>query len=455
MAKGNLFLGQARGKVGSVVFSRAFGQQITRTKPTSVANPKSYGQNFQRAILATIAKAAAAMAPIVDHSFAGVADGGDSTRYFRKINIDWLRSELLVNQTDTNITPKGGGFVPQSYRVSKGNLPSFECVATDGVNPIFVQGSGRLQDNADITAADFFAQYPYIQPGDQLTLVKIVKTSGSLRNDDAQFIFTADRIVLAPAATFEQLGYDGNLISGDTFNIAYLDMTKTTNRAALKVIGDAGSAGIGFNRAAGGDVYATALILSREVNGVWQRSTQYMTMLEQDDHVDTAAAIASYGASVSVSTDTEYLNQSNSNDQYIEGESGAYMLASWTAPNNLEEVDSKIINQGGQGSAENLEYEAHENQDAATVGVVAYSKGSIYPREVSIARGAGGVLTILASSQAVGVVASLACDLSILPNDLAGVMHWNQLPATLTISTTWSDGSVSLQRLNVTNQEPA
>lgn len=454
MSKGNLFLGQARGKVGSVVFSRAYGQQITRTRPTSVTNPKSYGQNFQRAILATIAKAAAAMSSIVDHSFAGVKYGGDSTRLFRKLNIDWLRSELLASAVDTNVVAKGGVFVPLQYRMSKGNLPAFECVDTDGVNPIFVQGDGRFADDADITVNEFFAAYPYIKPGDQLTLLRIVKTAGTLRNGDAQFVFDADRIVLAPAATFAQLGSDAEIMQGGRFVDEFLDMAKTTNKLALQVVGGQGSAGLGFTRAAGGDVYATCLILSRQVNGVWQRSTQSMTLLEQDDHVDTAAAIATYGASVSVSTDTEYLNQAGNQDQYIEGESGAYMSVSYSNPGDLTQVLVTSVNRGGQGNNIALEYEARIDVDAATIGVVAFANGDVYPREVSISRGAGGVLTPIESASAAGVVSSLAASLSILPTDVAGSFHWGDLPATITVMTTWSDNSVSLQRFNVVNQQP-
>ena len=108
MAKGNLFLGQAKGKVGSIVLSRAFGQQITRTKPSSVKNPKTIGQNTQRAILATIAKEAALLSPIVDHSFANVTYGAASVRHFRKINMGILRKMLLSTVgVNYNLSAKG------------------------------------------------------------------------------------------------------------------------------------------------------------------------------------------------------------------------------------------------------------------------------------------------------------------------------------------------------------
>lgn len=56
MAKGNLFLSQGRGKVGSVVFSVVKGQQIERVYNPQPANPRSYSQQAQRALLANMTK---------------------------------------------------------------------------------------------------------------------------------------------------------------------------------------------------------------------------------------------------------------------------------------------------------------------------------------------------------------------------------------------------------------
>lgn len=56
MSKGNLFLSQARGKVGSVVFSVLKGQQITRVYNPKPDNPRSPLQQAQRALLANATK---------------------------------------------------------------------------------------------------------------------------------------------------------------------------------------------------------------------------------------------------------------------------------------------------------------------------------------------------------------------------------------------------------------
>lgn len=56
MAKGNMFLSQARGKVGSVVFSVIKGQQVERVHNPSPSNPRTNSQQAQRSLLANMTK---------------------------------------------------------------------------------------------------------------------------------------------------------------------------------------------------------------------------------------------------------------------------------------------------------------------------------------------------------------------------------------------------------------
>lgn len=56
MAKGNMFLSQARGKVGSVVFAVVKGQQTARVHNPRPANPRTNGQQAQRSLLANMTK---------------------------------------------------------------------------------------------------------------------------------------------------------------------------------------------------------------------------------------------------------------------------------------------------------------------------------------------------------------------------------------------------------------
>lgn len=322
MAKGNLFLGQAKGKVGSIVFSRAFGKQITRTKPTSVANPKTIGQNTQRAILATIAKSAAAMTPLVDHSFANVMYGAESVRHFRKVNMGLLRNLYLNTQNGANLAAKGGGFVPNPLKVSEGALPPFFAVVNDNDVAFKMNTTSTLPATDDVTVEDFLKVYPALQGGDQITLVKIEKANdGELIDGDALFTMTLDRIVFAPNAFNNP---EAVIIENGvgTISDSFLDLTKTTNARCLSANTEGG---LGFT--SNGEVYYSALILSRKVNNVWQRSTQYLEQINFNDHTNNEAAIASYGVTASVEDATEYLNQADESEA-ISGISGAYMSMS-------------------------------------------------------------------------------------------------------------------------------
>lgn len=143
MAKGNLFLGLGRGKVGDVVFYRKNGDQITRVRNRSVRNPNTAGQLYQRAILATVSKAYQAGAAIFDHSFEGVSVGANCQSRFMSLNC-----KLLLSLVDADITANHGDGACQAavvarsgswpaanaYRIAQGSLdvPSgFQIVFAD------------------------------------------------------------------------------------------------------------------------------------------------------------------------------------------------------------------------------------------------------------------------------------------------------------------------------------
>ena len=356
MGKGNMLLGQARGKVGDLVFARAFGKQIIRSKAQSVANPKTIGQNTQRAILATIAKSAAALTPIVDHSWANIAYGAESVRHFRKINMGLLRQQYLAEGANPiNLTPKGGTFVPNALKISEGNLPQFAFDIDHGENPAFPMSNTPLSSDASgVLVADFKKSYPYLQGGDQLTLVRVRKSSGSLVDGDAIFAVSYDRIVFAPSA----FDVDNIYIIDDNgyLNTDLLDLTKTTDPRMVVDVNSGSGHWLGVPRTEGTneDIYAVALILSRKVNNVWQRSTQYLNLCEFDDMSDIDTAIASYGATESITSAAEYLNQAEESDA-VAGVSGPYMQLNSVGENAPL---SQVINIGNTVALGDTEIEA-------------------------------------------------------------------------------------------------
>lgn len=323
MSKGNMILGQARGKVGDLVFARAYGKQIVRAKAQSVANPKTIGQNTQRAILATIAKEAALLTPIVDHSFANVKYGASSVRHFRKINMGILRSLLLSPVgVNYNLSAKGATAVPNPLKISEGSLPAFNAAFQSDV--IGFYQAGTLSALREVDVENFRQAYPYLQNGDQLTLVKLVKTAGTLLDGDAAFALSVDRMVFAPDAFDDP----ASLIIGDDGFIddTKLDLTKTTNPSMLSAVDGGAGKGLGIGTDSD-NTYAAALILSRKVNNVWQRSQQYLELTQFDDATDNQAAIDSYGSSSSLAGATEYLNQADESTPDA-GIRGAYAHAS-------------------------------------------------------------------------------------------------------------------------------
>lgn len=353
MGKGNMLLGQARGKVGDLVFARAFGKQVIRSKAQSVANPKTIGQNTQRAILATIAKSAAALTPIVDHSWASIAYGAESVRHFRKINMGLLRSQYLAEGANPiNLTAKGGTFVPNALKISEGNLPQFAFDIDHGDNPAFPMSDNQLlMGVGGYSVAAFKASYPYLQGGDQLTLVRVRKASGSLVDGDAIFAVSYDRMVFAPNAFVNN---DAVIIDDEgIFNTEFLDLTKTTDQNMLVVVNSGSGRWLGVPRQKGAneDIYAVALILSRKVNGVWQRSTQYLNLCEFDDMSDNDTAIASYGATESITSATEYLNQAEESDADA-GVKGPYMQITSSGGNAFAGQAVGVGNTVAMGTAE-------------------------------------------------------------------------------------------------------
>lgn len=184
MAKGNLFQGMARGKVGDVVFSRLDGQQISRVRNRKPANPKTPAQMYQRAIMATVLRAYAAGRDIFDHSFEGKKVGIGNQREFMSRNAVALRQALIYDlevQPTSHIdvvlnAPKTTYPVPNTYIVSQGTLEG---------------GLFSIQDaNANTTSA--IIKTPSAQSGE--TLAAYAQRIGLRVGDIYTFVgFTANK----------------------------------------------------------------------------------------------------------------------------------------------------------------------------------------------------------------------------------------------------------------------
>lgn len=129
MAKGNLFLGFARGSVGDVTLYRSEGEQISRARNRHPSNPRSARQSIQRAVSSSVARIYAAGQVIFNHSFQGFRQGKECQRQFMKINNRILRqmyfSDVANNADQSRFGVPGVSVaVPcEGIMVSDGNYP--------------------------------------------------------------------------------------------------------------------------------------------------------------------------------------------------------------------------------------------------------------------------------------------------------------------------------------------
>ena len=188
MSKGNMLLGHARGKVGSLVFSRSNGQQIVRARAEQVKNPQTDAQMIQRILLNTISQAYSKMSAIVDHSFEGVPAGQKSMSLFMKRNLDALRNKLAevgdLNASEPNVSPINSNILAvNDYEIAKGSLP--ECT------PREVSGTGAFTGITGNTYKAIMDKYG-LQRGDQLTFIIIDENARGIAS------FKYARVILDP-----------------------------------------------------------------------------------------------------------------------------------------------------------------------------------------------------------------------------------------------------------------
>lgn len=210
MAKGNMLLGQARGSVGDIVFSRVNGQQVIKSKASEVKNPQTTAQLIQRIILNTISQAYSKMSEICDHSFEGIANGQMSMSYFMQKNLNLLRYTLSqigdLNASAPCFAPIGNnGLASNSYVIAKGSLPEILPVVAGGGVDIAI---------ANNTYAAVLAATG-LQRGDQLTIITVDGEDLS----DQKFVYS--RIILDPRdAEGGELGLETEFITNNAINAA-------------------------------------------------------------------------------------------------------------------------------------------------------------------------------------------------------------------------------------------
>lgn len=209
MAKGNLFQGMARGKVGDVVFSRANGEQISRVRNRHPKNPRTNAQLYQRAIMATVIQAYSAGKAIFDHSFQGLSVGARNQREFIRLNANKLRKVIAadLNSQVPAVDMKGRVIAPKS------NYPvAFPMVISRGLYPMTAFSYKKNEDR-------FVYEIP--APSANQTVASYLEANNLIPGD----IYTFVVLERLDETVFKSPTYDDVLASQQAFSFGYLRLT--------------------------------------------------------------------------------------------------------------------------------------------------------------------------------------------------------------------------------------
>lgn len=307
MAKGNPFMGTARGKLADMVLYRRGGEQISRVRIRRIANPRTEAQLTNRVVVSTLSKRYAVLRPICDHAFQGFSTPARNMAEFMKQNSSMIQSDIqAARDTSTawaetlfNFNGKNDfDAISGKTIVSKGSLPTIpaytdtkvigeETLAAIGVGQ--TAGLGTAPTYGDIARA-LGAQF-----GDQITLVMVVgKTSTATMRDIA-----VARFILAPSEGGETTPF----MSNGAINLPNLK-NKTDNVTIS--YSDSDGLVVAFNNVGEAEAVSHTVIMSRYEAGQWMRSISYLTERGSYEEKTMRLAIDSWDESIDSSM---YLNK--------------------------------------------------------------------------------------------------------------------------------------------------
>lgn len=327
MAKGNLFLSQARGKIGSVVFYRQDGQQVSRVYTDQVKNPRSDAQNAQRAIFYTASRWAAGAKYLIEQGQEGIPYGQKSRNAFMKRALRDIRLAYLNGENQV-LNVKGNPYLqPCPISLTSGSLPSatYSMVEftrsagntghTIGLNGIVLEP----EEAPTMTLQEFFDIQPALGLGKQLTLVWLKADSNSITPQISgnnfrtslhwsEIVFTSDEAALAKPAFKYGIGENFQInpeVLAPSWGGTDPFPEYVSNRFAP--VDENGEA---FPES----WLAGAIIVSDYSNNKWSRSYAPF-VINPDILVDLEAIIATYASDTSAISSTEYLDQGDSDAQ--------------------------------------------------------------------------------------------------------------------------------------------
>lgn len=275
-----------RGRIGSDVYSvgkdgKGMRQQVVRSLAEQVSNPRTQEQMFGRMIMSTVMQAVSAMAPIIDHSFDGIAKGQPSISEFIRQNYALVKADAIAHpasdnkfdlskyqekgiKTGTYIVSKGSAVLPAAVKPRTGYL--YITLPTGAITVAGLKQSLGLSADGYLTwvGIAYGVGFQYLR----LKLTTTLADSTAITAQNVGSLFTLEGNVTA-TASLSSLGDDD---------------------AVCFQIGD----GDGVNN--------QAVIVSEKVNGAW---------IHNDAQLD-GEGVAAYTADVALPTyptgTTQFLN---------------------------------------------------------------------------------------------------------------------------------------------------
>ena len=287
MAKARQALSPWRGRAGGVVYSVLNGNQIMRSAPASVGNPKSDAQVAQRMKLAPAQNFYKQLEALVSLGFSSHTFQGK--KYGNANRLRFLQLAMMNNQGP--YVPKDTmDFIPFDYQVSEGSLPAFTG------RMYLYEDTARINEIADaiadvtITAENVeqWANAFGCNVGDQISILTVDLVNGYYIPRVVRFLV--------------QAGVDLNELANDYDISLWLPTGKTLATASFGSI------------LIKGEGEAICAVLSRQqANGEFLRSSEYMhisTTIREKYYTPAAldAALRSYQDVKSANSTDPYYN---------------------------------------------------------------------------------------------------------------------------------------------------
>ncbi len=268
MAKNNMLLGYARGKVGDLVFQRRKGEQIVKARNRNPANPRTWAQQMQRVrMYAPVAFYKKAIENFFRFAFETKKPNETDYNAFIRENLNAFQGPYF---TRSQVQQKFPALAP--YIMSAGNLGqipfSFAQQTQAAGSSLFVASDAIAEGDLSTIqnwSKALMAEYG-LENGDMITFVMVnvkgieITDTGVEYNGSTSFVYKQFTVNLEDARTI-------NSVYGNTF--------------VSQTGGETFPPGIGVNfgiKSAAEDATGYAVITTRRTNGKVAASTSRLEL---------------------------------------------------------------------------------------------------------------------------------------------------------------------------------